>query len=158
MMRRVDQNKRKELRVFELKYRTTIKDWNFEPGRLVQVRNSGIEKNLDQKMYARYFGPLVVIRRTKGGSYILAEMDGTVLKEKVAAFRILPHVARYEPIELPQNIHDLIDLNKEQLEHLVNEEDNGNDPLQEDLIFDAIPNLRIEDESEDSASEDEDEL
>ena len=109
-------------------------------------------------MYARYFGPLVVIRRTKGGSYILAEMDGMVLKEKVAAFRILPHVARYEPIELPQNIHDLIDLNKEQLEHLVNEEDDSNDPLQEDLIFDAIPNLRIEDESEDSASEDEDEL
>ena len=66
---------------------------------------------------------MVVICHTRGGSYIIAEMDGTVLKEKVGAFRVLPHMECYTPIELPDNIHDLIDLMAEQLENLVEKED-----------------------------------
>jgi hypothetical protein len=73
-----------------------------KPGDLVQVRNTRIEK------YPRYVGPMIVIRRTRGGAYILAEMDGTVLKEKVAAFRVLPHKV-WKKITLPDNIHQLID-------------------------------------------------
>ena len=66
---------------------------------------------------------MVVIRRTKGGSYIIAEMDGTVLREKVRAFRVLPHYLRYEPIKLPDNVTEVIDLNKKELEELVEIDD-----------------------------------
>jgi hypothetical protein len=151
MMDRVDETKRRNLRVFEIKYRHTIKDWDFKPGTLVQMRNSTIEKNLDRKMYPRYKGPLVVIRRSKGGAYILAEMDGTVLREKVAAFRVLPHVARYEPIDLPEDITKLIDINTEQLESMVNDDEESYGGLGPDYPFDAIPNLRLEDNNEEDA-------
>ena len=122
----------------------SIKDFDFKPGTLVQVRNTRIEKSLDRKMHPRYMGPMIVIRRTKGGAYILAEMDGSVLREKVAAFRVLPHKARYEPIALPDNIHDLIDLDPLQLRQMVEEEevDESYSPGR-DLVFDAIPNLRM---------------
>jgi hypothetical protein len=144
MIARVTEKKRQELRRFEKEYRHVIKDFDFKPGTLVQVRNTRIEKSLDRKMYPRYIGPMIVIRRTKGGAYILAEMDGMVLKEKVAAFRVLPHVARYEPIELPENIHDLIDLSPDQLHKMV-EEDNVEEGWApgRDYVFDAIPNLRM---------------
>lgn len=137
MISRVDENKRRELRRFEKEYGHTIKEYDFKPGQLVQVRNTMIEKSLNRKLQPRYKGPLVVIRRTRGGSYILAEMNGAVLKEKVGAFRVLPHHARYEPIELPRNIHDLIDLTPRQLDHMMESEEVGRD-----LAFDAIPNLK----------------
>ena len=144
MIDRVSERKLSELRKFEKKYRHVIKDWDFKPGTLVQVRNTRIEKNLDRKMYPRYLGPMIVIKRSRGGAYILAEMDGTVLREKVAAFRVLPHKARYEPIELPANIHDLIDLNSEQLKTLV--EDNSTElPWSpgKDYIFEGMPNMKV---------------
>ena len=143
MIKRVDENKRQELRKFELEFENVIKDYDFKPGTLVQVRHSQIEKSLDRKMYPRYRGPMVVIQQTRGGSYVIAEMDGTVLKEKVGAFRVLPHFARYKPIVLPQNIHDLIDLSSEQLEKMVEDLDSDKLEKGKDYIFDSIPNLRI---------------
>ena len=162
MRKRVSETKRKDLREFEKKYRNVIFDYDFKPGTLVQVRNTSIEKSLDRKMYPRYLGPLVVIRRTRGGSYIVAEMDGTVWKSKVGAFRVLPHRSRYEPIELPQNIHDLIDLSKEQLDSMVNggDDDDEVQHIREggDPMFDRIPNLRITEDGneEDNNSEESD--
>ena len=38
----------------------------------------------------------MVIRRTKGGLYILAELDGTVSATRFAAFRIIPYFPRTE--------------------------------------------------------------
>lgn len=37
---------------------------------------------------------LEVDRRTKGGSYVLKEMDGTILRQGVAAFRLYPYIER----------------------------------------------------------------
>ena len=99
-------------------------------------------------MHLRYKGPMVVIARSAGGAYILAELDGTVLRDKVGAFRVLPHWARYEPIELPENIHELIDLSKKQLEKMVeddSEELQRNDD--EDFAFNRMPKSKRNDES-----------
>ena len=102
---------------------------------------------------------MIVICHTRGGSYIVAEMDGMVLKGKVGAFRVIPHVDRYEPIELPENIHDLIDLNAEELRELADWEEKEEDwYLGEDFIFNAIPNLQLAAEDDPLVYEPNDEL
>jgi hypothetical protein len=142
MRDRITEEKRRRLIKYKREYIHTIKPLNFEPGDLVQVRNTAIEKNLDRKMFPRYFGPCVVIRRTKGGSYILAEMDGTLLRGKYGAFRILPHAARYH-IDLPTEIKDLIQLSKDELEAMANEDEPTEYELGVDYIFDRAQNLRL---------------
>ena len=92
-------------------------------------------------MYDRYKGPMIVIQRSHGGAYIIAEMDGTVLKEKVGAFCVIPHFERYEPIELPENIYDLIDMNAEQLETMVNKDDRSMSIQGKDLAFENVQSL-----------------
>ena len=42
----------------------------------------------------RYFGPYQVVQCTKGGSYILAEMDGAQFCDRIAAFRLIPYITR----------------------------------------------------------------
>jgi len=67
---------------------------NFKPGDLVLVRNSRVEQELDRKTKPRYIGPYKIYRRTKGGSYVVAELDGTLSKRGIAAFRLLPYHPR----------------------------------------------------------------
>ena len=68
------------------KYKRVIHDFTFKRGDLVLIRNSAIKDHLDRKMYERYLGPLVVVSRSRGGSYILAELDGMIMDRKVAQF------------------------------------------------------------------------
>jgi hypothetical protein len=82
------------IRQFERQFEKTICDAAFRPGTLVLVRNSAIESDLGRKTKPRYFGPMVVVRQTRGGSYRLAELDGAVLKLRYAAFRLVPYLAR----------------------------------------------------------------
>ena len=97
-------------------------------------------------MYPRYFGPLIVIRRTKGGAYILAEMDGSILRGKYGAFRVLPHVARYAPIELPENIEKLIGMTRDELDKLAESDDEKEVATKQnpDYIFEDMPVFRPE--------------
>jgi hypothetical protein len=76
---------------FERDHAATIRDFNFQRGNLVLVRNTAIEKALNRKMRACYLGPLVVISRNKGGAYILCELNGSVFDHPFAAFRVIPY-------------------------------------------------------------------
>lgn len=79
---------------FEKEHAHTMHDYNFKPGALVLVRNTKIESDLGRKCKPRYLGPLVVVRRTQGGAYVLAELDGAISRLRFAAFRLIPYRAR----------------------------------------------------------------
>lgn len=70
---------------------------NIPKGTLVLVRDIHLEKtvSIKRKTEDRYLGPYEVHRRTKGGSYVLKELDGTFLRTSFAAFRLLPYHSRY---------------------------------------------------------------
>ena len=72
----------------------TMRNIAHEPGDLVLVRNSRVHADLNRKTKPRYIGPMVVVRRTLGGSYVLAELDGAIGKTRYAAFRLVPYHPR----------------------------------------------------------------
>jgi hypothetical protein len=95
---------------FERTYANTIRDFNFKVGSLVLVRNSSIETDLGRKTKPRYTGPMIILRRTTGGAYRLAELDGAVSKLRFAAFRLVPYYSRFTPNMRLANIVDPNDL------------------------------------------------
>lgn len=99
---------------FEKDHHATIKDYNFQRGDLVLLRNTQVEKSLNSKMQPRYTGPLIVISRNRGGAYIVCELDGSVHHRPIAAFRVIPYLAR-KSIPIPD---DLIDIDTTRLRQL----------------------------------------
>ena len=91
---------------FEKEHQRTIRNYDFQPGELVLMRNTQIEKSLNRKMRPRYLGPLFIVSRNYGGAYIVAELDGTVFHRPVAAFRVIPYFAR-RSIPIPDNFIDI---------------------------------------------------
>jgi hypothetical protein len=81
---------------FEWKFRKRMRRDHYKSGDLVLVRNSGEEMKMNRKTKPRYLGPYEVVRRTTGGSYVLKELDGSTLREGIAAFRLLPYVSRHD--------------------------------------------------------------
>ena len=99
--------RRRNIQRFEDQHRSRIIDFNFPPGALVLVRNSGTENSLDRKAKPRYLGPMAVVHKTVGTSYILTELDGAQAHHRTAGFRLIPYFSRAKTeIPLIPNIPD----------------------------------------------------
>lgn len=153
MRLRVDKAKLDTLMRYEDDHKHTIKDYNFVPGDLVLSRNTVVEKSLNKKLKPRYNGPFVVIKRLEGGAYIVAELNGAVFQERMAAFRLIPYHARRH-IALPVNIHEFIDVSPDTLEAL-GRSWNKSDHPDRDYTFDGV-RLKDLDDSDDEGSEPDD--
>lgn len=108
----------RQAKYFEEHQKHRIYTGTHAPGTLVLIRNSPIEKLLDRKSKPRYFGPVIVLRQTQGGSYICAELNGAVSLKRYAAFRLILYMAR-EPIAIPW---ELMSLSRERIDKLAAEE------------------------------------
>ncbi|TRM56114.1 hypothetical protein BD626DRAFT_389552, partial [Schizophyllum amplum] len=78
---------------FERRFQRKLVTHAYREGQMVLLRNSSLEKSVaaTAKIVPRYLGPYQIVRRNKGGAYILQEMDGTVLARGVAPRRLLPY-------------------------------------------------------------------
>ena len=153
MRKRVTSEKRKRMLKDLEKYKHVIKDYVFERGDLVLVRNSAIKMSLDRKMYDRYLGPLVIMGRSRGGAYAVAEMDGSVFDKKVAAFRVIPYFARRK-IKLPDDLEEFMDVSRDRLDDLINSEDPREVENDKDFSFSGI-RLRLVNELNEAGDENE---
>ncbi|THU77679.1 hypothetical protein K435DRAFT_812233 [Dendrothele bispora CBS 962.96] len=136
-------------------HKAKVRNWNFKPGSLVLVRNTAIEKSLNRKLKPRFLGPCIVVRRTIGGSYVLAEMDGSVLQNKIAAFRVYPYHARRK-IKLPDDLTGLTGLSEGELEEIINGPEPDDTPpveLRTEGTIEELPAEVPEDEGWSSTSE-----
>ena len=105
----VTKARRKNLERFERQHGSRIIDFDFQPGALVLVRNNRIEEALNRKTKPRYLGPMVVVRKTIGTSYVVAELDGSESQLRVAGFRLIPYFPRTSTLAAIENGHPDID-------------------------------------------------
>lgn len=124
VMNKVSKEKQERVAEYEKAHKATIKNWNFQRGDLVLMRNTSIESSLNRKMQPRYTGPMVVVTRNKGGAYILAELDGSVYQNKVGAFRVVPYYPR-KSIDIPELPEEGFDLDHTVIQELENSTDTG---------------------------------
>ena len=106
-------------------------------------------------MDQRYMGPMVVVRRTKGKSYLCCEMNGAMFHGKIAQFRVIPFEQRRR-IEVPKKILDLIDLSKDVLEALAKDKAKDDKLLGKDFQFHKISIKRTNDGLSADSVEDDD--
>ena len=64
------------------------------------MHNSCIKKELNHKTKPHFLGPMVVVHHMKGGTYILAKLDGPVSKLSYVAFCFIHYLARF-PDSIP---------------------------------------------------------
>jgi hypothetical protein len=124
------------------KYKHVIKDYQFEPGDVVLVRNTVDEGSLSGRNRDRWWGPLIVVRRTKGDAYIVCEFNGVVWQKKIGKFRVIPFQQRRK-LTIGAHIEKLIDISKSTLDEL---EDEPEPYHGKDLQFEGVSIRASEDE------------
>jgi len=82
---------------FEKRFLKRLTRREYHKGELVLLRNSAIEESLDRKTKDRYLGPYEIFERTSKTSYVLRELDGTRLRTRIGATRLLPYITRNHP-------------------------------------------------------------
>ena len=87
----VSKFRKRSLEQFEKRHRSWIQDFDFKPGALVLVCNSWIKKTLNRKTKPRYYGPMVVVRKTIGTSYVIQELDRSESTLRIAGFHLIPY-------------------------------------------------------------------
>src|SRR5882724_1989495 len=96
-------------------FSSTIQEYDFEVRSLVLVCNSHIEKELNHKTKPHFLGPILVVHHTKGGAYILAELNGAVSRLQYAAFQIIPYLAKFPDCIPVTSLLDDVELEDVQL-------------------------------------------
>ena len=132
---------------FKQQHSVTITDYHFTLGDLVLIRNTAIEKSLSRKMHARYLGPLIMISCNKGGTYIIAKLDGAVFDRPIAAFRVIPYFTR-QSIPIPL-LEELIDVSAHRLRELEDSTSADPDEENEDTASDDDPTPDKDSDDED---------
>jgi hypothetical protein len=84
-------------------------------------------------MRARYMGPLIVVSRNYGGAYIICELDGTVFHRPIAAFRVIPYLAR-KKLVLPKHFLDIDTARLREMETTDDIDDEENSPQASDTL------------------------
>ena len=135
MRERMAAIKEKSAKGYSEKYKHVIKDYLFEPGDVVLVRNTVDEGSLSGRNRDRWWGPVIVVRRTKGGAYIVCEFNGAVWQKKIGRFRVIPYEQRRR-LTIGKNIEDLIDVSREMLNDL--EDESEDEYFGDDLQFKGV--------------------
>ncbi|KAJ3898899.1 hypothetical protein F5879DRAFT_978801 [Lentinula edodes] len=91
---RVVQSCFKSVEAFCRYHKNVIKDYKFKAGNLILVLNKRIGTGISKKALPRYFGPMVIVKRTCEGNYRLAELTGAISRLQYAVFRIIPYHSR----------------------------------------------------------------
>ena len=107
----------KNAKQFKRLYENTIKDYDCKPGTLVLVRNIRIEVELNRKSRSRYLGSMMIVRRTKGGAYILSKLSEAISNLKYVVFRIISYHPRFTILRTLKNLLEKFDLKLDQLTH-----------------------------------------
>ena len=100
----------------------------YQPGDLVLVRNTPIETSHDRKAHPRYLGPYQIMQKGHGKSYILQEMDGTVMKQSIATYRLMPYITRN---------HEFMKNNKHMRERADQDQSGGSTSMENDESTDT---------------------
>jgi hypothetical protein len=79
---------------FERRFHKKLQPRNYNPGELVLIRNTQIENRMSRKHMPRYLGPYEVVRKNRGGAYVIQELDGSIYPGHIAAFRLIPYISR----------------------------------------------------------------
>nr|GAT49540.1 predicted protein [Mycena chlorophos] len=143
MRLRVMREKQQSVAEYAAKYRHVIRDYHFGPGDVVLVRNTVDEDSLSARNRERWWGPVIVVRRTRGGAYIVCEFNGAVWQKKIGQFRVIPYEQR-KKLTLGPRIEELLDISTEALDELEREPETDLEYHGPDFQFDGVSLRRSE--------------